>query len=84
MRAAEDVVWCPVEGEIVLFSASASRYYGLDDVASRIWTRVTEGADSDGVLETLLSEFEVDSETAQTEVNRCLEELIELRLLVCD
>lgn len=84
LRAAEDVVWCPGEGELIVFSANDGGYYGLDEVAARIWTRFNAGAGPDEVVETLLAEFDVDRRTAGSEVERMLVELIRLRLLVDD
>ena len=84
LYAAEDVVWVPVEGEIVLFNAAEGQYYGLDDVGARIWTHVTEGASTDEVVNALLEEFDVDRVAAQTEVERLLRELTEKHLLIKD
>jgi hypothetical protein len=84
VRVADDVVWCPGEGELVVFSAANDVYCGLDEVAARIWTRLSEGADQDAVVETLLAEFEVDRETAGSAVKALLAYLIDQRLLVGD
>jgi hypothetical protein len=75
-------VWVPAEGEMVLFSTTGACYYGLDEVAARIWMRLNEGAATGDVVETLLAEFEVDRVTAQSEVERLLRELTDKRLLV--
>lgn len=82
MRAADDVVWCNVEGEIVLFNASDERYYGLNEVAAQIWRRLNEGASPDVVVHELVAEYEVEEHAARPEVDRLVGELLNLRMLV--
>ncbi|HLJ56533.1 MAG TPA: PqqD family protein [Chthonomonadaceae bacterium] len=84
MRAADDVVWCPVEGEIVLFHTTEGAYFGLSAVAARIWTLLNEGRTPDSVVETLVSEYEVDESPARSEVDRIVAELGGLKLLTED
>jgi len=82
VRVSGDVVWSPLEGELVLYHASEERYFGLNEVGARIWRMLAEAAPVDEIVERLQAEYEVDPTTARSEVFRLLNELMEARLVV--
>jgi len=82
MQLAQEVVWCPVEGEMVLFHSETGEYYGLNEVAARVWRLIAEGASQEAMIERLLAEYEVDSETAHAEVARLIDEFAASNLVL--
>jgi hypothetical protein len=65
-----------LEGEAVLLNLASERYFGLDDVGTRIWQHLLNHGRLDRVCEEMQDEFEVDTETLRADVLRLIEELI--------
>jgi len=84
VKANEDVVWCPVEGELVLFHSTKGLYFGLNAVGADIWRHLAEGAADHRIVEDLRSKYEVDEVTAQNEVHRLTSELAKADLIIAE
>ena len=84
VKANEDVVWCPVEGELVLFHSTKGLYFGLNEVGAEIWRRLADGAADDSIVKDLRSKYEVDEATAISEVHRLTSELTQAGLIVAE
>jgi Coenzyme PQQ synthesis protein D (PqqD) len=54
-----DVVHQVVDGEAVLLHLGRGCYYSLDAVGSRVWALLSQGADRDAIVATMLEEYEV-------------------------
>jgi len=54
----DDVLVQDVGGEVVLLDLAGERYFGLDEVGTRIWALLPERSDLDGVHKTLCEEFD--------------------------
>jgi hypothetical protein len=66
----------------VLLNLQTKRYFSLNETGTRIWEMVQQTADEQTIIDTLLSEYEVDEPMARAEVRRILDELIEAQLIV--
>jgi|SRR4051812_35321140 len=73
----EDVVAATLDDETVLLNVSTGVYFGLDDVGTRIWQLLVEGADTEAIVDRLLTEYEVDREQLRTDVTVFVEQLHE-------
>ena len=82
MKADEDVVWCPVEGELVLFHSTKGLYYGLNEIGAEIWRLLADGQAGPSIIEQLKAKYDVDEATANSEVERLTKELANASLLV--
>ena len=82
VKANEDVVWCPVEGELVLFHSTKGLYFGLNEVGAEIWRQLADGAVDSSIVHELQSIYEVDETTATNEVHRLTTELAAADLIV--
>ena len=69
------MVWCPVEGELVLFHSTKGLYFGLNEVGAEIWRLLADGAADERIIEELQTKYEVDETTALNEVHRLTTEL---------
>lgn len=65
----------------VLLDYRRARYYGLDEVGSRIWTLLGEGKAVDAIVESLGREYDVPSDRLREDTRRLVEQLCTLRLL---
>ncbi|MCF8461950.1 MAG: PqqD family protein [Flavobacteriales bacterium] len=69
-----------VGGETVLVPlqsnvADLSEMFTLNEVGSFIWEKLDENESVEGLVEAVVSEFEIDNETANTDVTSFLTEL---------
>ena len=79
-----DVVSRILDGEAVLLHLGSGLYFGANEVASRAWERIVEGASFGEVLATLVDEFEVSEETARADLEEFVHALEAQRLVVLD
>lgn len=68
--------------ETVMMSMSRNKYYGLDDVGSRIWELLAQPQTPSELCAALQLEFAVESETCQREVSQFLQQLLNEGMLV--
>lgn len=70
-----------LQGEGVLLQLDTGEYFGLDDVAQRMWTVIVEAGDLAVVQARLLEEFEVDPDTLSRDLARFVDDLVRRHLL---
>ncbi len=63
LQIADDVLFQTVADEAVLLNMADNHYYGLDDVATRMWQLLVEYGDGDAVIREMLTEYSVDEAT---------------------
>jgi hypothetical protein len=83
LRAAPDVVVQHLirDGDAVLLKTSAGTYFGLDPVATVMWTALTETASVPAALRRLSEHFAADIEVIQPDLERLLQDLTDRELL---
>ena len=70
-----------VDDETVLLDLKSGMYFGLDGVGKRIWESVSDGNNLAQTAAIIASEYDVESERAQTDVITFASELMERGLL---
>jgi PqqD family protein of HPr-rel-A system len=80
-RASPDVLAAHLEGEAVLLHLGTKQYYRLNETGAAIWEALERGLDEADIVAELTRDFDVDADTATTEVHRTLAELRERGLL---
>jgi hypothetical protein len=55
-----DVLANTIDGETVLLNLESERYFGLDDVGTRIWQSLTTSDTLQAAFEAVLAEYDVD------------------------
>lgn len=78
------VLFRELDGEAVLLDLQSERYYGLDDVGTRIWSLLSELGDVQVVRERLLSEYNVDGAVLERDLARLIEELAKFGMLTVE
>lgn len=73
-----------LEGEAVLLDLDSERYFGLDDVGTRIWQHLTTDGRLERVCEAMLEEFDVDAETLRADVLRLVGELASAGIVIVE
>jgi Coenzyme PQQ synthesis protein D (PqqD) len=81
VAASSDAVSTEVAGEAVILDLDVGVYYGLNDVATRIWSLVAEPIRVREICSTIEREYDVEPDTCRADVLRLVTELAEHDLL---
>ncbi len=71
-----------IDGETVILNLDNEKYFTLDTVGTRFWEVILEHGDGKEAVDILLEEYDVDRTTLVADMQRWVEEVIELGLLV--
>ncbi len=69
------VVFSEIDGETVLLSAEAGKYYGLDEIGTRIWMLLQEDPRLGGVHARLSQEYEAPTDRLWDDLVRLVTEM---------
>jgi hypothetical protein len=75
MVRSEEMLEAEVNGEIVALHIAKGKCYGLNGVASRIWTMLADPVSAEEICASLGDEYDVDASTCCTEVAELMAEL---------
>lgn len=71
-----------VGGETVLLDLASERYFGLDDVGTRIWQLLQEQGNLRAVYQCMLDEFDVEPDRLEEDLLKHVGELAEAGLVI--
>jgi hypothetical protein len=77
----EDVLISNVEGESVLLNLNSERYFGLDEVGTRMLSVLTTSNSIQTAYEALLEEYEVENEKLRNDLAELIDRLVDQGLL---
>jgi len=72
-----DVLVQELDGELVLLNLNGGRYFGLDDVGTRMWAALTKVESVQQAHEMLLAEFDVEPDLLRNDLVALVEKLME-------
>lgn len=79
----KSIVSSSIDGEIVLMSIESGFYFIIDPIGSRIWELLSEKSYSlEGLVQTLMEEYEVDEATCRADVQAFIDEMSEKKLIL--
>jgi len=70
-----------VENESVLLNLTSERYFGLDEVGTRMWTALTTSPSIQAAYDTLIAEYDVEDERLRQNIEELVEKLVANGLL---
>jgi hypothetical protein len=70
-----------LDGESVLLNLDSERYYGLDEVGTRIWKAVTSSGTIGAAYEALAAEYDVTPDLLAADMRALLKDLVAHGLL---
>ena len=76
-----EVFTSEIDEEVVMMNVDTGRYFGMDDVGSRIWKLLKERIRVKEIVNTLLKEYDVSEEECTNDVIEFLNELKNNNLL---
>jgi hypothetical protein len=71
----ESVLFRDLDGEAVLLETSTGRYYGLNEVGTRMWSLLHLHGEIEAVCRALLTEYDVPEARLREDLARLLEAL---------
>lgn len=78
----DGVLISQLQEESVILNLESERYFGLDDVGTRFLTVLTSSDSIESAYETLLAEYDVDSQALRHDLLELVEKLIDQGLLI--
>lgn len=76
-----DLLFNELDGEVIMLSIENSEYYGMDSIGSRIWELMEHPIRIDTMVETLITEYDVEKAQCTADVLEYLVELNEKKLI---
>jgi Coenzyme PQQ synthesis protein D (PqqD) len=77
----ESVLFRDLDGEAVLLETGSGRYYGLDEVGTRMWSLLQIHGEIGAVCRALLTEYDVPEDRLHADLEKLVEALAERGLL---
>jgi len=77
----QDVLTAHLEGEAVLLHLKTKQYFRLNETAAAIWKGLEQKLAAAAIVASLVRDFDVDSETARSELAKTVEDLKSRELL---
>ncbi len=71
----KDILVNTIDDEVVMMSLEKGKYYGLNEVGSRIWELIQEPIKLSDLVENLISEYDISKETCIADTCRFLQQL---------
>ena len=75
ITAAKEQVSCDLAGEAAILDLKSGHYYGLNAVGARVWNLIQEPKTVTDVLQTLLDEYDIETDSCENDLLALLEEL---------
>lgn len=70
-----------VDGELIILDKDNNKIHQLNAVASFIWQMIDSGSDFDEVLKQLVSEYDIDEQSANTDLMNVIRQFKDLNLI---
>jgi hypothetical protein len=80
----DDVLFRDLEGEAVILSTESGKYYGLDEVGTRMWNLLSQHGQVEPVYQALLAEYDVAEDRLQQDLLDLVDKLAAEGLLQVD
>jgi coenzyme PQQ synthesis protein D (PqqD) len=71
----ESVLFRDLDGEAVLLETGSGRYYGLNEVGTRMWSLIHSHGEIGAVCRALLAEYDVPEDRLREDLGRFVETL---------
>jgi len=76
-----DIDAADLNGEIVMMNIDKGKYFALNEVGSRIWNMIVKPQKVGNIIDSLLTEYEIDRLTCESEVLEFLGRMYEAGLV---
>ena len=84
VRVPDDVLISNLQDESVILNLQSERYFGLDNVGTRMLTALSASSSIEAAYELLLDEYEVDPQLLRQDLTSLIENLAEQGLIAIE
>ena len=84
MRRSETAMARRVDDDLVILDIPSGQYFELNDVGALLWERLDGTNSVEDLIDVVLAEYDIDRQTASTDVEDLLGEMIRAGLVVKD
>ncbi|MEK7721789.1 MAG: PqqD family protein [Elusimicrobiota bacterium] len=81
MRINPSLAYRRIAGEMFIVDASRAELHELNGPAALIWEGLASGRTTERIISSIVSEFEIDENTARTDLENFIKELLKTGLL---
>lgn len=81
LKRAENILFSEIDQDKVMIDIERGAYFGMNPVAGEIWDMLETPLTPQQVIQKLITIYEVDSETCQTETLQVLQRMAHLKLV---
>ncbi|MCG2784734.1 MAG: PqqD family peptide modification chaperone [Anaerolineae bacterium] len=81
LKRAENILFSEIDQDKVMIDIERGAYFGMNPVAGEIWDLLEAPLTPQQVIQKLMSLYEVDAETCQTETLQVLQRMVRLKLV---
>ena len=81
MRRSPQAMSRQLDDEVVILDVPSGRYFSLNAVGVVVWDRLADEATIDDLVDAVTAEFEVDPDTARSDIDGLVASLTEAGLL---
>ncbi len=81
VKVPDDVLISGLQSESVILNLDSERYYGLDEVGTRMMSVLTTSDSIQSAYEILLQEYDVEAEMLRQDLTSIIEQLVEQGLV---
>ncbi|MBN2682139.1 MAG: lasso peptide biosynthesis PqqD family chaperone [Bacteroidales bacterium] len=82
VKRTPEMVFSKLDGEVVMMSVENGEYYGLNEIGSAIWERISDEIKVDDLVVQLMEEYDVERAECEADTIEFLEEMAEKKLVV--
>ena len=76
-----DLVFAPMDGELVMMSIEHGEYYGVGGVGSRVWELLEQPITVEDITAVICDEFDVEADRCREDINGFARQLLEMGLV---
>ena len=84
VRVPDDVLISNLQEESVILNLKSERYFGLDNVGTRMLSALSESNSIEGAYELLVAEYDVDPQVLRQDLISLIENLVEQGLVAIE
>lgn len=81
VRVPDDVLISGLQSESVILNLDSERYFGLDEVGTRMMSVLTSADSIQAAYETLLGEYDVEGDVLRQDLTAIIEQMVEQGLV---
>lgn len=77
----DNVLFQEIDNEYVLLNMETELYFGLNEIGAKVWQIISQDGETDGLIEKISAEYDVQEEVLTTDIYQLLNELNEEELI---